>query len=352
MKPTLEATRSTPTMKSIAAELGVSRMTVSFALNGTGNISEEMRRRVTETAARLEYKANPDALRLKGQRPLAVGVFALWFDMGMGANKLRLVQNLLKERGYEAPLYGVGLSEIHDSRSQTEAVAALCREKPRVLVATMNSLQAGAVAELQRYQEEGGVLVTYDLPNSLACDQVVFDPEPDTYRAAKHLLELGHRKIGIGFHHRAVSGRTRLQGYQRALREAGIEARADWCLEGNERHEHEKGGTLLAQKFLALSERPSAMVILNDSSVFAFLGVLQSAGLQCPRDISVVGHDNHALCDYYSVPLTTVTHPVSGIAHAVVDFAVSRLDQSYDGPPRRAEVHGELIVRSSAQAFS
>ena len=342
-------TRPAPTMKSIAAELGLSRVAVSFALNGNGTVSEKTRRKVIETAERVGYKPNADALRLKGQRPLAVGIFALWFDLGVGATKLRLIQDLLKKRGCEAPLYGVGLSEIGNAKEQAAAVAALRREKPRVLVATVNGLQVEAIAELKHYQDEGGILVSYDVEKSLDCDQVIFDRELDSYRTTQYLLELGHREIGIGFHHSVHSSGARVQGYERALREAGLETRNDWCLEGGERDNHAKGGAKMAARFLQLKQRPTAMVMINDGSSFAFLGELQRAGLQCPRDISVVGQDNHPLGEYYPVPLTTITHPTAEIAQAVVDYAISRLDQSYDGPPRRADVQGQLIERASAR---
>lgn len=351
MTKSLPNHRPTPTMKSIAEELGVSRMTISFALNGTGSVSEETRRKVLETAERLDFKPNPTALRLKGGRPLAIGLFSLWFDLGVGATKLHLIQSLLKERGHEAPLYGVGLSEIGDRKSQANAVAALRHEKPRVLVATMDGLQPEAFEELARYQDEGGVLVTYDVATDLFCDQVIFEPEESLHLATKHLLELGHRDIGIGFHHLVVSGGTRVQGYRRALREAGIEARAEWCLEGEERLDHAKAGATMARKFLALKQRPSAMAIINDGAVFSFIGELQRAGLQFPRDLSIVGNDNLSLSAYYPIPLTTVTCPTSEIAAAVVDFAASRLDHSYNGPPRRAEVFSQLVVRASTQDF-
>ena len=339
-------------MKSIAQELGVSRMTVSFALNGTGSVSEEMRRKVVEVAERLNYKPNPNALRLNGIRPLAVAIFGLWFDLGMGAIKLRQIQSLFQERGYDAPLYGVGLSNTADAKGQAEAVAALRREKPRILVATMDGLQDEAIDQLQAYQNEGGILVTCDVENELVCDQVVFHHAQQTYLVTKHLLELGHRAIGIGFLHRVISGGRRFESYQRALHEAGIETRADWCFEGDERHDAAAAGVTIARQFLALKERPSAMAIISDGSAFSFLCELQRAGLQCPRDISVVGHDNLSLGQYFSVPLTTVTYPVDEIAATVFDFAVSRLDQSYTGPPRGADMHCQLIVRQSTRALA
>ena len=342
---------SAPTMQTIASQLGVSRMTVSFALNGTGRVSPEMRQKVLDVARELDFKPNADAQRLKGQRLDDVALFVLWLEPGAGSSKIRLLQELLKEQGYDLPVHCAGLRDSTSEAGQVEVLSALCRQKPRALIAATGGLHAKAIDELQRYQEAGGVLVAYDYPTRLLCDHAIFDREDNTYRATKYLLELGHREIGIGFHYALWKGDLRYRGYQRALDEFGLEPCADWELAGGQSEDYAAAGVTMAHRLLALAQRPAAMVIINDYATMAFLSELRKSGVECPRDISVVGHDNHPLGQHNSVPLSTVTHPARQIAQSTIDFLMSRLRGEYKGEPRREIIRGEIIARQSARQF-
>ena len=347
MKP---SESSTPTMQTIASQLGVSRMTVSFALNGTGRVSQEMRQKVLDLAHELDFRPNLDAQRLKGQRPNNVELFVLWLEPGAGSSKIRFIQELLKARGYNVPVHCAGLRDSTSESNQAEILAALRHQKPRALVAASGGLHRKALDELRRYQDEGGILATYDHATDLLCDQTVFDRVDNTYRATRHLLDLGHRDVGIGFHANLWQNDLRYRGYQRALREFGLEPRANWGLEGLQPEDYASAGVTMAQKFLSLRVRPTAMAILNDYAAMAFLSELRRAGVECPRDLSVVGHDDHPLSRYNSVPLSTVTHPARQIAESVAQHLISRLE-GYDGPPRATQLQGELVQRDSAQAL-
>ncbi len=297
----------------------------------------------------MDFKPNADAQRLKGQRLDDVALFVLWLEPGVGSSKIRLLQELLKEQGYDLPVHCAGLRDSTSEANQVEVLSALCRQKPRALVAATGGLHTKAIEELQHYQEAGGVLVAYDHPTRLGCDHTVFDREDNTYRATRYLLELGHRNIGIGFHYTMRKGDLRYRGYQRALGEFGLESRADWELEGCQPEDYAAAGVTMAHQLLSLSESPTAMVIINDYTAMAFLSELRRAGVECPRDISVVGHDNHPLGQHNSVPLSTVTHPAQQIAESTVNFLMSRLSGEYDGEPRRTLITGDLIARQSAE---
>ena len=126
---------SAPTMQTIASQLGVSRMTVSFALNGTGRVSDEMRQKVLDVARELDFKPNADAQRLKGQRLDDVALFVLWLEPGAGSSKIRLLQELLKEQGYNLPVHCAGLRDSTSEAKQVEVLSSLCRQRPRALIA-------------------------------------------------------------------------------------------------------------------------------------------------------------------------------------------------------------------------
>jgi DNA-binding LacI/PurR family transcriptional regulator len=113
---------------------------------------------------------------------------------------------------------------------------------------------------------------------------------------------------------------------------------------------YEEAGARLAEKFLKLKERPTAICIINDVTASTFVTQLHRAGVRVPQDVSVVGYDDTPAARYALVPLTTVSHPVEGIARPIIEMLLSRLDGSYNGAPRCVHVKGELIVRESTAA--
>ncbi len=340
------------TMSDVARAAGVSKMTVSFALNNTGRVSDKTRKMVMETAQELGYEPNPHAQNLSnGRSTNTIGLFSLWFDFGVGTQKIQFIQSALNQSGYDVPIYGVGLHDQYNEDVQAGAIASLRRQKPRGVICFTNGLQPKALLELRRYQEEGGVLVSYDYPTDLDCDAVLFDRDDNTYRAAKHLTDLGHRTLGYADHGFVRPNGPRLAGFRRAVEEVEGEWRSEWILEAQNARDYAEGGRILAAQYLALRERPTALCIVNDYSALVFISELERAGLRCPDDVSVIGHDDHAMSQFAHVPLSSVTHPAEAIAHHAAQFLLSRLNEEYDGPARSFTARGQLIARQSSAAL-
>ncbi|GAB2998962.1 substrate-binding domain-containing protein [Amycolatopsis acidiphila] len=140
------------------------------------------------------------------------------------------------------------------------------------------------------------------------------------YLATRHLLDLGHRRIGLiaGPDH-ASSALGRRAGYEDALREAGLAVAPEliypssFSMESGE----DAGGLLLATE-----PRPTAVFAVNDDTAVGLLSAVQRAGLRVPRDLSVVGYNDIPLAARLPVPLTTVRVPFAEIADAAVEQLV------------------------------
>lgn len=339
------------TMSDVARVAGVTKMTVSFALNNTGRVSEKTRKIVMQAAQELGYEPNPHAQNLSnGRSNNTVGLFSLWFDFGVGTQKIQLIQSALNRKGFDVPTYGIGLHDHYNEEVQTSAVSSIRRQRPRGLICFTSGLQPKALLELRRYQDEGGILVSYDYPTDLQCDTVLFDRVDNTYQAAKHLTDLGHRQLGYADHGFLRTDGPRLIGFRRAVEEVEGQWRPEWLMEARSARDYAEGGRLLAQQYLALRDRPTAMCIVNDYSALVFIAELARAGVRCPEDVSVVGHDDHAMSRFASVPLSSVTHPAESIAEHATQFLLSRLNGEYDGPPRTFAARGEIIARQSSAA--
>lgn len=343
------------TIHDVAGVLGMHKSTVSLALSGKGNVSVQTRARVLAAAQELGYEPNPFAQRLAhGYRNPSVAIFSGLLDIGMATEKILRIQKEMSARSFDAPLYTCPDSSREGISLQAAQLKHLCRQRPRAIICAAYMLGPDVFHELAAYQNAGGIVVSYDVPAPLACDQVIFDREDNAYQAARHLLRHGHRRIGIGMSNTApwlsapadFPQSFRLRGFQRALAEYGASDRPDWRFENPT---YEPGGAEMAQQFLRLAERPTGLCIVNDYAALAFMVEVMRAGVRVPQDVSIVGHDDQPIARYCPVPLTSVSQPSEKIAQAVVDLLLARLAGS-DEPPQTVIIRGELASRESVAA--
>lgn len=344
------------TIHDVARVSGFSVTTVSVALSGNGRLSARTRASVIQVAGEMGYEANQHARGLRGQGSQEIGLFTLDLDLGVGTRKLQMVQHRLGDMGYTVPIYAYGYryqhSAIERAQEQAKLVRALCRQRPRAIICHAPSLLPPALRELQRFQDGGGILVCdcYGQPLDIECDQVIFDEADNTYRAARHLLELGHHEIGLFIVGKAQPEGPRLEGFARALGEFGLAPDSRWMLSSQRSGDSEEDGVDAARQFLALSERPSAMCIVNDQVAVAFCSEVQAAGVSIPDQLSVVGHDDRPIARFGSVPLTSVSHPIGKVSDLLISLLRQRIEEQSTDPPQRFWIRGELVERQSCAA--
>ena len=344
-------TEKAMTLEDLASALGMSRSSVSRAFTGNGRIAPQTREKVLQSARELGYQPNLHAQRLAGGRCRnTIGLFSLGLDYGVTTEKIKIIQQLLSEQGFHVPLYAYSSYSTVEVVKQAELMSVLRRQQPRAIACATRGLEPDALQELKKYGDEGGIVVSYDYPSDLDCDHVIFDREDNNYQAAKHLLELGHRKVGLYMEgDRKPSAQlsivgSRVRGFERALHEHELALNPNWMFCGLDA---EEGGALLARQFLALQDRPTAICIVNDRAACAFVNEVQRAGLRVPNDVSVVSHDDQPIAQYSAVPLSTSTHPSQEIAQSVVEMLSSRFDGSYQGNTRRKWIRGSFVARAS-----
>jgi DNA-binding LacI/PurR family transcriptional regulator len=340
------------TLQHIADQLHLSLCTVSQAISGKGRVSAKTRERVRQVAQELGFEPNAMAQRLAhGGEDKSVALFALYLDLGVATRKLQLLQRALYERGYTAPIHAFGTDVGSKDVIQAELLRNLRRLRPRAIILYTMKLNDEAVDEARQYIQKGGHIITYDVPVDLDCDKVLFDRAQNTYAATRHLLDLGHKRIGFFVGSWPVAGNNpRLAGLKTVLAEFNVPLSREWLdfaddADNFDYRPHEDLGIQLAEYFLSLKKRPSAMCIVNDMTAASFVNTVRAHGLRVPEDVSVIGHDDLPFIETFG--LTTVSHPVRTIANDVIELLMDRLEGGYDGPPRTRTVYGELRVRHS-----
>jgi len=345
--PPAPVRQKSSSLADVARAAGVTKAAASFAFSGKRKISSETRERIFRAARQLNYHPNPHAQRLSsGIAHNMVGLFSLNLN-NVSWQAMSHLHHELASRGYEAPLYTYGFS-LKKSPEYEALLRSLCRQLPEGIICNAFERPNEAADELQEYLEKGGALVCLNEPLAIECDQVLFDREANTYLAAQHLLQAGHRKIGLCTFYASDLSSPRPAGFARALQEEGLEPQPEWLFEAGI---NEMGGAWLAERFLELKERPTAICIVNDVQAAAFVNEILRAGLKVPEDVSVVALDGLPASMYSVVRITAVTQPWEEMTVEALNFLLERLHKSYEGPARKLVFSGEVIARESVRTL-
>jgi len=327
------------TIADIAREAGVSRATVSLALNGKPGVAPETRRRILEIAERLNYQPNASAKGLALQRTQTIGVIVPDISSPFYAE---LVRGVEQEAGSSD--YHLILCTTAGKRAREEVYLRLLGERRvdgMILVTPRGQEEA-----IRRFREAKLPLaiVDRDLPSTDEVIEVVVDNLQGALTAVEYLLDLGYRRIGfINGLPDLQASRDRLRGYQLALRERGIVPDKRWVCVGDYQ---EKGGYRCMKRLLEVKPPLEAVFVASDLMAMGAIRAIRNAGKDVPGDIGVVGFDGIPLSEYFNPPLTTVRQPIARMGA----IACRLLLQEIRGEAileRKVTLRTELVVRAS-----
>jgi DNA-binding LacI/PurR family transcriptional regulator len=338
---TLLAAMGRVTLQTIADRLGVSRMTVSNAFSRPDQLSADLRRKVLAIAAELGY-VGPDPVGRALARGTAGTIGVLLTDQLQYAFVDEVATSFLAAVVTELAPTGVALTLLtSDGRDD-------------IIPARDVALDGALVYSCNPESRDRDWLVRRKLP-LVYVDQ---DPVPDIPSvnvddragarvAAQHLLDLGHRRIGIvtvdiGGHPQ----RQRMQGWLDALEAAGIDplvVRAP----ANTDDDADDAARLLLDR----DDPPTGVLCFSDVLALGVIRVAGQLGRAVPQDLSVVGFDDNPLAHRSRPTITTVRQDVEGKGHAAAAALVAAIAQSRTGtretPARHAVLPTELVVRES-----
>jgi LacI family transcriptional regulator len=324
------------TIKDIAREAGVSASTVSRVLNGTTPVASEKRVAVAQVVERLQYRPNAVAQVLARGNSRAIGV--LRDDMGsvFWGQILRGVEEGLRGSCHHPVFAGMW----HDSDARHAAERLLAQRVDGLIVVSAGRKPSDQVLNMLA-QQLPLVGIGFTAPKMEERCIGVENLE-GAYFATKHLVDLGHTRIAhITGTPRHAHATERLQGYLRALREAGLPHTNDLVVDGDFL---EPAGISAVQTLLARGVRFTAIFAANDQMAAGARLALFQRGIRVPEDVSLVGFDDQPWAAYTSPPLTTVRQPMAEMGAAAVAALLRMLRGEKVQLPRFPT---ELIVRSS-----
>ena len=327
------------TIKDIAAQAGISYATVSRALNDKPGVKKETRRRVLKVARRLGYCPNAVARSLVTRETRSIALVIPDITNPFFPEVARGVEEAASRVGYSVFLCNTNWNV----EKELSFVQLLESKRIDGLILASSSDDGFAV---EKFVRTGASLVVINsLFKEFDCHQVMIDNIKGGCLAAKHLLSLGHRRIGfIGGLPFVKSTVDRFEGYRKALEEAGATPGQSFIRYGSFKWE---SGYRNALELLKGRDRPSAFFAAND---LLALGVMQAAdelGLEIPNDLAVVGFDDIVFSSYPRVHLTTVAQPKHLIGETAAKIILDELHHG-KGPGRKSVILSpELVVRKS-----
>ncbi|HTW98587.1 MAG TPA: LacI family DNA-binding transcriptional regulator [Acidimicrobiales bacterium] len=355
------------TIDAVARQAGVSISTVSRAVHGQGGLGARTRARVLDVVDQLGYVPNHVARSLVSARSESIGVLVTDNQSPVYAGVLRGIEEVANDHGYTILLANsadveeraLRCTKMFEARQVDGLIVAPTRraaasrppESPRSARSRPSApSQRPAPPPARQVRQPGDqppqrpTVAVVRRPDDPDTDCVVTDNEDGGYRAASHLLELGHRRIAhIGGIDGVSSTDERCAGFCRALLEQGVAVDDATVSRGSHTI---ASGYAVALEMLRGGGRPTGLYVATLPQALGVLKAARRLGVLVPRDVSVVAGDGADYAEFLAVPLTTVDQPTYEIGHRAATLLFERL-AGRPGAIQHVELAPQLSVRES-----
>lgn len=330
------------TIKDIARELKISPSTVSRALKNHPDISDETKKAVNELAARLNYQPNAVALSLKQRRSSTIGIIIPEIVHYFFSSVISGIEDVAYDAGFNVII--CQSNERYD-REVANARTLLANRVDGVLVSI--SKETKEFNHFYNLKDHNVPLVFYDrVVPGFEADQIIIDDFDAAYRATKHLIDGGFRKI---FHfagpQNLLIGQQRKDGYLKALNEAGIETDRNRIIEADN---FEKAR--IAVLNILESKLPiDGIFAVNDLTAIGAMQTLQKRGVKIPHEVAVVGFSDGRLSGITDPTLTSVDQHGYEMGSMATELLLKRISaENKDFPFETKVLNATLIIRGSS----
>lgn len=335
------------TIKTIAKELGVSTSTVSKALKDSHEISKETKEKIQAFADFYNYKPNSLALQLRNQKTKVIGVILPKIVHHFFSTVIMGIEEGANEKGYH-------IMVCFSNESYKKEVETL-----KVL---SNGSVDGLIVSIARETLENKdfnhftALVSEDIPlvlcdrvvDEILCDKVVVDDVGAGYKATKHLLETGLKKIALITTPKHVNvGTLRRQGYEKALIENYIKTDSNLILEVDE------DGDIFNQIKKIFEQNIDGVFAVNEIYAATAMRIAKEKGLKVPEDLSVIGFTDGLISEYSSPSITTMAQHGFTMGKQAVELLIERIEKESETlKPKKIVISSDLKLRESTKTSS
>lgn len=340
--------RQAVTIRHVAADAGVSLQTVSRVINDGDNVRPAMRARVQASIDKLGYVPSIAAQRMSGRRSYLI--------LALNDRERTIADWSSREGGdwvNQMLLGGILECEAHGYRLIFELVETEGDRVEKQTRAALASLRPDGVVLTPPHSDNpliGALLEEFHIPFARIGSleegpgiSLTMDDEGAARDATRHLIALGHRRIGFIAGPAAYSlSARRCSGWSEAMKAAGLPvegllARGDFGY---------ASGLAASEALLSTPAPPTAILASSDQMTLAALATARRRGLEVPRDLSLISFDNTPIVRFSQPPLTAIDQPIADIVARAVALLIDEV-KSGRAPEREVVVSASLVERGS-----
>lgn len=330
------------TIRDVAKYASVSISTVSRVMNAPETVIEEKRVKVLEAIEALQYQPNGFARGLIYKKSDTLGVMIPDIENPYYGGLIRGMQDAAVTLNHSLMICNTD----RDKQRTIAYVQHFFEKQVDGIIFASDSLHEEYYEEMQRYRLPFVLASTnapeYDIPS------VDINDEQGAYDAVKHLIESGHRQIGmISFPlEKTISGKPRYDGFRKALREFGLTACESYVEYAEHRFEH---AYKAAELLLTRCPELTAVFAASDEFAMGTISYLREQGKSVPEHMSVIGFDNIRMAQMFIPKLTTIDQPTYDIGYRSV-YKLHELITTGKVTELREKLPHHLIVRESTRS--
>ncbi|WP_297337659.1 LacI family DNA-binding transcriptional regulator [Algoriphagus sp.] len=330
------------TLKDIARELGISVSTASRALNAYPGISEETIKRVKDFAEKHHYVPNSIAVNFRKNKTQTIGMIVPELVHPFFSSVISGAINRANKAGYRV------LISQTDEKQENEILACnsmIGGNVDGLLISIAN--ETVDLNHIQEFINEGKPVIQFDkFSEKLHTPKVITDDFESAYKAVKHLIDQGYRKIAhINGLIAVQNSIDRFKGYRQALTDHGLEFHEAWVPHCKEISEEE--GYDFASQLMNLPNPPDAIFCITDLVALGVMNYLKTAGIRVPEQVGVMGFSNWKISEVMSPSLSTVEQHGFKMGEKSVGILLHLLNENSQGNHEIYKIETDLIIRES-----
>ncbi|MFZ5972155.1 MAG: LacI family DNA-binding transcriptional regulator [Bacteroidota bacterium] len=337
--------KSQTTIRDIARMLGISKSTVSRALNDHYDVNPETARKVRELAAKINFQPNILAQHFKQQKTFTIGVIIPETVNRFFAKAVGGIQQVANRAGYNVII------------CQSDETLATERNNLHTLLANkVDGLLISVSRETDRYDhlqqaiDKEVPIVFFDrIVEELNASQVYSDNYDISFQGTEHLIAQGCKRIAfIAGPQHLYNSRNRLNGYLDALKKHNLSANESLIIYANYKSGEVENYT---RQLFNLKHKPDGIFAINDMAALEMMHILKKRGLNIPKDVAILGFNNETICRLVEPSLSSIDHPAFDMGVMATEILLRQINNNELVAEKRL-IKSRLVVRESTHRIA
>lgn len=333
------------TIKDIARDLGMSTSTVSRALRDSHEISQETKKKVKDYAQKINFKPNRTAQSLKDNKSQSIGVIVCEIANSFFSQVINGIESIAYQHGYNVTI----AQSMESADRELMNLEHLTSSSIDGLIISVSS-ESNNYTYLKQLHERGLPIVFVDRAiEEIETHKVIADNYKGAYKATKHLIEKGYKKIALLSNNINLSiAQERMEGYKSALSDYKIPVKEnliEYCDHGGMIYQEVEHAM---QKLLKQKNKPEAVFAASDKITTGCLRYLKSQKVKVPEQLGLIGFSNTDLTELLNPPLSVIRQPAFEMGEAAMELMLSLLHSKRPQSKFETRIQStSLIIRSS-----